>query len=378
MKIGIDARLYGTKHAGLGRYTLELVDKLQEIDQQNEYVIFLQAGNFEECRIKNINFRKVLADFKAYSFGEQLLFPSLIRRQKLDLMHFPHFNVPFIYRGRYVVTIHDLIISHHPNSRATTLPPWLYKLKLYIYNLVVKSAAQRADKIIAVSNFTKKDVISLLAVKEDKIKVIYEGFNLPSSTEGECQKLLERQGIGDEFLLYVGAAYPHKNLEKLIQAFEMICSRTPGLQLVLVGKLNFFYERLKQYVLDNHSEINNLIIFTGYLSDQELSCLYQRAKLYVFPSLIEGFGLPPLEAQAYNLPVVSSDSSCLPEVLGDSAIYFKPDDFKDMAEKIMLGLCDVPLRSRLAEKGSLNIRQFSWEKMAQEILALYYSTFTKS
>lgn len=371
MKIGIDARLYGTKHAGLGRYTYELVNKLQEIDTQNEYVIFLQAGNFEECTVKNKNFRKVLADFKAYSYGEQLLFPSLISRQKLDLMHFPHFNVPFFYRGKYLVTIHDLIISHHPSSRATTLPPWLYKLKLLLYNLVVKSAAKRASRIIAVSEFTKTDIIKLLGIDGKKISVVYEGFNLPASTDNECQKLLQQQGIGNDFLLYVGAAYPHKNLERLIQAFEIIHPEAPDLQLVLVGKLNFFYERLKQYVLDNHSEIKNQIIFTGYLSDEALSCLYQNAKLYVFPSLIEGFGLPPLEAQAYDLPVISSDAACLPEVLGDSAGYFDPNSAQAMAEKVSLGLNDLQLRGQLAEAGKRNLQRFSWEKMAQEILTLY-------
>ncbi len=373
MKIGIDARLYGTKHAGIGRYVYELVNKLQSIDRENEYVIFLQADNFAECRITNKNFHKVLADFKTYSLGEQILFPFIIAKQRLDFMHFPHFNVPFFYRGKYLVTIHDLIISHHPSSRATTLPPWLYKLKLLLYNLVVKSAAKRASRIIAVSEFTKTDIIKLLGIDEKKISVVYEGFDLPPGTDSECQKLLERQGIGDEFLLYVGSAYPHKNLEKLIQAFEIIHSEAPSLQLVLVGKLNFFYQRLKQYVLDNHPEIKHQIIFTGYLSDEDLSGLYQRAKLYVFPSLIEGFGLPPLEAQAHNLPVVSSDASCLPEVLGDSAIYFKPDNINDMAEKISFGLNDAALRSRLAVAGKRNIQRFSWKKMAEEILDIYYN-----
>jgi glycosyltransferase involved in cell wall biosynthesis len=216
--------------------------------------------------------------------------------------------------------------------------------------------------------------MKLLGIDEKKISVVYEGFALPVSTDQECQKLLQQQGIGNNFLLYVGSAYPHKNLEKLIQAFEIIAQEAAGLQLVLVGKLNFFYERLKQYVLDNHPEIKNRVIFAGYLSDEDLSCLYQQAKLYVFPSLIEGFGLPPLEAQAHNLPVISADASCLPEILGASASYFDPNDIKDMAEKISLGLNDFQLRQRLAEAGKINIQRFSWEKMAQEILALYQNS----
>lgn len=404
MKIGIDARLYGTKCGGIGRYAQKLIEQLEKIDNGNQYVVFLQKDAFEEYQPKNANFSKVRADFRAYSWQEQLLFSSLIKKCGVDLMHFTHFNVPILYNGKFIVTIHDLIISHYPDSRATTLNPLLYRIKLFFYNIVVKSTAKRAQKIIAVSEYTKNDVVKFLRVAPEKITVTYEGYDIPKepfdASYPPCLKNETEGGQNSEYLLYVGSAYPHKNLEKLLLTFKKVITSanhplpllgkereeisedigkpplTPpwkggdgSLKLVLVGKKNFFYDRLAEEIkkLDLHDDV----MLPGYISDEKLVCLYKNAKLYVFPSLIEGFGLPPLEAQSYGVPVVSSSATCLPEILGDSAVYFDPQNTEDMAEKILSVLNNENLRQDLISRGYENIKRFSWRDCAQKTLSLY-------
>jgi len=402
MFIGIDARLYGPRHAGIGRYTMELVKNLERIDSVNQYVIFLQRDNFDAYQPSGSNFRKVLADYRAYGWQEQLLFPFLLRQYKFDFVHFTHFNVPLFYRRKFIATIHDLIISHYPSSRSTTLNPLIYNIKLFFYRLIVKSTARRAVRIIAVTDYTKNDIVKFLDVPDKKITTVYEGVDLPPTSSGGWE-ILDRLGISGDFLLYVGSAYPHKNLEKLIDAYYLVGKKYPFLQLVLVGKNNFFYERLKEFVAKESVAVKNglkdypvgfkannkildvegtketqpagsvikRIIFSGYLNDQDLVAVYQAAKLYVFPSLIEGFGLPPLEAQSYGIPVVSSNATCLPEVLGDSVVYFNPHSAEDMAEKILSVLDSDDLRRQLIAKGTENVKRYSWEKMGREILENY-------
>ncbi len=372
MRIGIDARLYGTKHAGIGRYTAELIKNLEKIDSTNDYFIFLAKSNWAEYEPNNPKFTKVSADFKVYGVFEQLLYPFQLYSYKLDLVYFTHFNVPILYAKKYFVTIHDLIISHYPSSRATTLNPWLYKIKLLGYNFIVSMAAKRAKKIIAVSEFTKSDIVRLLKIRRDKISVVYEGVDLPVQANLDCQAVADKFGLDKDFLLYVGSAYPHKNLEKLIEAYFLIEKESQKLQLVLAGKKNFFYKRLEEWLKEKYGDRADQVILTDYLTDEELVCLYDQAKLYVFPSLIEGFGLPPLEAQSYGLPVLSSDKSCLPEILGSSALYFDSENVLDMAEKIESALKDESLRQQLKEQGLANIKKYSWSKMAREILSLYF------
>ncbi|MFA6526736.1 MAG: glycosyltransferase family 1 protein [Candidatus Buchananbacteria bacterium] len=371
-RIGIDARLFGTKHGGIGRYTVELIKNLELQDKSNKYFIFFAKDNFDEYSPSIDNFKKVHADFKVYGVFEQLLYPFLLYKYNLDLMHFAHFNAPILYGKKYIITIHDLIISHYPSSRATTLNPLLYKIKLGAYHFLINAVAKRAKKIIAVSQYTKNDIVKFLNVKSEKVSVIYEGVDLPKGDAAADVSILDKLGIKGDYLVYVGSAYPHKNLEKLIEAFELLNKDYPDLQLVLVGKKNFFYKRLEEFAMNNVSpRALERIIFAGYQADENVARLYQQAKLYVFPSLIEGFGLPPLEAQSYGLPVVSSDRSCLPEILGDSAIYFDPENTADMANKIKLALTDDTLRSKLTAKGYENVKKYSWSKMAVEIIDIY-------
>ncbi|HNZ73391.1 MAG TPA: glycosyltransferase family 1 protein [bacterium] len=373
LKIGIDARLYGPGHAGIGRYIQKLIEGLAAIDGKNEYFIFLDRAGFAVFEVPGANFKKVLADYPVYSVKEQLQLPYLLAKYKLDLVHFPHFNVPWFYRRPFVVTIHDLIISHYPDSRATTLPLVLYRLKLFFYRLTVKSAAKRAATIITVSQFSKDDIVNSLKIRPEKINITYEGYDPPLDRSSDCRQVLERFNLNHNYLLYVGSAYPHKNLDNLLHAFRYLIQDHDQLQLVLVGKETFFYQKLKQQIDD--SGLTGRVILTGFVDDNDLACLYAGAEAYVFPSLIEGFGLPPLEAQSYDLPVVSSNATCLPEILGQSALFFDPNDPYEITQKIKTVLHDHLLREDLIRRGRENLKRYSWSVLARNTLNIYRQIF---
>lgn len=372
MRIGIDARFWGPGGKGLGRYTQKLIEKLESIDRENQYFVFLTEENFSEYVPKNKNFQKVLADYRWYSFSEQWNMPRLLNKYKLDLVHFPHFNVPLFYVRPFVITIHDLILLHFPTIRSTTLNWAWYWLKFLAYKLVIWSAIHRARKIITVSEFTKKDILENYAVLESKIEVTYEAADNVESVsvadEKKSGQTLAKYGIIRPYILYVGNAYPHKNLERLISAFAQVHQGNRELKLVLVGKEDYFYRRLKSIVAKK--KISN-VIFAGFVADSDLNEVYREAMVYAFPSLYEGFGIPPLEAMAMGVPVASSNHSCMREILGESALYFDGRNEKDIAEKIEKIISDVELRNDLIRKGSEQVKKYSWEKMAKKTLKIY-------
>ncbi|MFA6271988.1 MAG: glycosyltransferase family 1 protein [Patescibacteria group bacterium] len=370
MRIGIDARFYGPTRTGPGRYTQKLVDYLQEIDDKNEYVIFLRKDNWDEFQPKNSRFKKVMADYRWYSLSEQLCMPWKIRQEKVDLMHFPHFNIPIFYGGKFVVTIHDLIITHFPTRRATKLGPVLYKAKQTGYRIVIWMAAKRAKRIITVSQFSKQEIVKHFKVKDEKVVVTYEACDAPRQGEGNFSEIAERYNITKPFLLYVGNTYPHKNLERLVIAFKKLREEEKvDVQLVLVGKRDYFSERLESSVKEQG--IANNVIFTGFIKDSELPLFYRSAMLYVFPSSIEGFGLPPLEAMSYDLPVLSSNAPCMPEILGDAAKYFHPDEISDIVQVLKEAILNKQLQEDLRAKGREHIKQYSWKRMVEKTYSIY-------
>ena len=369
MRIGIDARFYGYIGKGLGRYTQKLIENLEKIDAENQYCVFLRKENWDEYKPVKSNFFKILADIPWYGWREQLQFPRLLKKLELDLVHFPHFNVPIFYKGKFVVTIHDLILLRYPTKKASALSPFFYFFKKIAYGIVIRQAVKKAEKIIAVSKQTKRDIKKYLGVPEKKIIVTYEAIDLSQNMPGDpCGKILEKYGIMKPYLLYVGNAYPHKNLERLVLVFREISKKHPHLYLVLVGKEDYFYKCLKNFVSKNFVK---RVIFADFIPDGDLGIVYSEALLYVFPSLCEGFGLPPLEAMAKNIPVASSNASCLPEILGEAAIYFDPEGMAEIAEMIEKALSDAGLRKKLIESGKQQIRKYSWEKMAKQTLEVY-------
>jgi len=367
MKIGIDCRMFGSGF-GLGRYTQQLVNHLLEIDKDNQYILFFRNNNFKELGdIKNSNVKIVIADIPWYSWAEQIKFKKIIKKAQVDLMHFPHWNIPLLYNDPFVVTVHDLIMYHYPRPEATTLGPVKFWIKDKLHRIVLNHAVKKAKHIIVTSEFTKQDIHETLGVALEKMTVTYQAPFVQGYKDTRIQGHKNDFGINKPYVLYVGAAYPHKNLDNLLKAWE-IFDRDYGeaYQLVLVGKEDYFYNNLKSKIINHKS-----IIYLGFVPDDELVELYSTASLYVFPSKYEGFGLPPLEAQSFGVPVVSSNASCLPEVLGESALYFDPDSAEQMAEVIYRGLTDENVRLELKQNAQENLQRFSWSKLAGDTLKIY-------
>lgn len=370
MKIGIDARLWS--ETGVGRYIRNLVTELQTLDKKNEYVLFVRKADYDKVssQISNNKFKIKVADIRWHTVEEQVKFPQILNKENLDLVHFPYFSVPVAYKKPFVMTIHDLIINHFPTGKASTLPQPLYQLKRIGYKHIVSSAMKNAKKIIVPLNAVKDDLIKTLDVPESKIMVTTEGFD-----EGILHKVTSSHLPNAKYFLYIGNAYPHKNLERLVEAFVEFKKEEEDVQLLLVGKEDYFYKQLSQQIKNAHLE--DSIVFVGQVHDEELANIYKNAIALLSPSLMEGFGLPALEAMALNCLVVVSDIPSFREVCQDAAIYFDPYSIEDIKEKMKFAFSsDKKSRQEYIKKGLRRVNNFSWKKMAQETLNVYESSFS--
>lgn len=372
MRIGIDARFYGTLGKGLGRYTEKLIQELEKIESQDEFVIFLRKENYDEYVPRSSRFTKVLADFPWYGWREQILFPKLLLSYRLDLMHFPHFNVPLFYRRPLVVTIHDLILLHYPTVKASELSPFLYWLKYVVYRFVIGSAIRRAKTIFTVSRFTEKDLVEAYPRAARKICMTYEAADTacPLLSREEERKALQALGLsfrgeGTPYVLYVGNAYPHKNLGLLLRVAKLL----PEKLFVCVGKEDYFYAELKEET--KSLKLEN-VLFVGFVPDRLLPTLYREAESYFFPSLYEGFGLPALEALAFGTPVVLARAGALPEVVGEAGVFFNPKNLDEVKNKIELMGKNEALRQGMKKLGYERVMQFSWSSMAAQTREEYH------
>jgi len=369
MRIVIDGRLWS--ESGLGRYIRNLITNLAKIDLENEYYILLLKKDYEKIDYLKNNFQKVLVDFKWYGISEQIKLPKLLRDLNPDLVHFPHFNVPILYRGKFIVTIHDLIHQHYKTRDASTHNNIVFHYKNFGYKKIFKSAVCNSSKILTPSKFVKNQLVDEWKIPDNKIEVTPEAVDnslidiLKQVDVGNFSKISQKWNIKKPYLFYVGNAQPHKNIKKLIKVFAQIKDKHPEYSLVLSGPNNYFWEQIKKISNPRGS------LFTGFVSERELVTLYKNAEVFIMPSLEEGFGIPVLEAMACNCPVISSNAGSLPEVGGDAAIYFDPNNENDMLEKICEVLDNVKLRKELIKKGQKRFQEFSWKKLARQTLEIY-------
>lgn len=358
--------MYSTRFTGIGRYVFELTRNLFEIDKKNEYYLFFNKPEYSSFTPPNNRVHKILVDAPHYSFKEQTKFLRILNSNKLDLMHFTHFNAPLLYNRPSIVTIHDLTLSFFPGKKMTS---FLHRLG---YHLTIKNAVKKAAKVIAVSKNTKKDLSKLLGTPEQKIEVIYEGV------DQNFKKSKSASPYNSPYLLYTGVWRSHKNLTNLIKAFHILKTEYdyPG-YLVITGRHDPVYA--KDILGETISlKLDNDVIFTGMVSEEKLINLYCNAQAYVFPSLYEGFGLSPLEAMQCGTPVAASNSSCIPEVCGkDNALFFDPKDPRDIAEKVYRITSEKTLREKLIANGLKHVKTFSWGKMAQHTHKLYNQILSK-
>ncbi|MBI4064971.1 glycosyltransferase family 4 protein [Candidatus Gottesmanbacteria bacterium] len=369
MKIGIDARLI--EETGVGRYIRNLVSELGTLDLKNRYILFLRKKSFNALKLPNSRWEKRLAEVPWHSVAEQFLMPWYFVREHLDLLHVPYFNVPLFYPGKLIVTIHDLTILHFDTGKATTLPLILYKLRRIGYIVSLAVGLRRAVKILAVSKTTKQEIIDHFGIDSGKIEVTYEGIDNKLKTQMSKLKT-EKRVIKDSYFLYIGNAYPHKNLETLLRAFQQLTVSISSLsktKLVLVGKDDFFYRKLKERV--EELSLSNQVIFFGEANDIQLKNLYTHAVALIFPSLMEGFGLPGLEAMAMGTPVVCSDIPVFHEIYGNAALYFDPRNPEDITTKLNTIISDNTLKNRLIEKGKNRTQAYEWSTMVEKTLRIY-------
>lgn len=358
MHIAIDARIV---NSSTGRYIERLLTYLEKIDSPHEFSVLVQKKDIEYWKPTKPNFRIVVADYYQYTFGEQLGFYFFLRTLNADLVHFCMPQQPLLFHGRSVTTVHDLNLVRITENEGM---PWpILKTKQAIFSFLLRTVVKRSARVITPTQYTKDDLLAYKRLPEDKVIVTYESADLVSENETTVESLIDR-----EFLLVVGRAETYKNQRGAIEAHQLLLIGHPTLQLVIVGKRDQTSRDLEEWTL---REGYRNITFFGFASDEQLAWLYNHCSTYVFPSFMEGFGLPGLEAMKHGAPVASSNATCLPEVYDDAAVYFDPSDHHDMAQKIDTILSSPAVRSELIEKGKKRAATFSWQRMAEQTLAVY-------
>lgn len=354
--IAIDARII---NSSTGRYVERLVSYLQTVDTKNKYTILVRKKDEDFWKPTAPNFSVMVADFDNYSFAEQTKFNTFLKRLAPDLVHFCMPQQPVRYKGKHVTTIHDLTLLKTYNSDKNW---FIYHAKQQVGKYVFKKVSRTSDRIIAISQFTKKELLDHVDIPEEKVSVIYEAADITNNAVRPYKHPYKH------YILYVGQQSDYKNIRRLAEAHQQLLHLNPDLGLILVGKLNASAQANQTY-LAQKSYKN--ITFTDFIEDDQLNWLYAHAEAYVFPSLMEGFGLPGLEAMLHGTPVVSSNATCLPEIYGDAANYFDPLDVSDMARAITEVLNNQALRLSLTKLGYKQVKKYSWKKMAEQTHQVY-------
>lgn len=354
--IAIDARKI---KSSTGRYVLELVTYLEKIDTTNKYKVLVLANEADYFTPKNPNFEVVVADFPHYSLAEQLGFNTFLRSLNADLVHFYMPQQPLLYTRPAITTVHDLNLVRVTEN---DMHPIELFVKKSIFKFLLRTVAHRTKHVIAPTKFTKDDLVSWAHISPNKVTVTYEGVT-------PVEKVTPVAGYENvPFIMYLGRAEPYKNNRRMIEAHQKILRTKPELKLVIVGAI----DELRQADIDwVKTNAYKNVDFLGWRSDEEAAWLHQRAIAYVGPSYMEGFGLPALEALTQGLPVVSANTTCSPEVLGDAAHYFDPFNVDDMARAINDVITDKDLRAKLAANAKPQAAKYSWAKMAQQTLKIY-------
>ena len=364
MRIAIDARKL--HDFGIGTYIRNVLRGLAGVDRQTEFIVLCRPADADAIGEIGANFRAVPETARPYSVGEQVRIPICLVRERAHLLHEPHYVLPPATRCRSVVTIHDCIHLMFPQYLPGRLAHAYARAAMW-------TAVHKADRILTVSDASKRDILRYFDIAPDKVSVIYNAIDerfLAPPDEERMDLIRQRYQLTHPFILYVGNIKPHKNLERLIDAFGRV--RTNGLEdlrLVIIGDEISKYPPLRQSV--HRHRLDKHVRFLGFQPYETLAAFYRLARVFVFPSLYEGFGLPPLEAMACGTPVVTSNVSSLPEVAGGAAILVDPYEPASVAEGITRAVTDESLRGELVTRGLARARDFSWAQAATSIHRIY-------
>ena len=356
MHIAIDARII---NSSTGTYVERLVYYLQKIDKKNRYTILVPSKDLTFFTPSAKNFSVMAADFKNYSFAEQTAFKKFLDDLNADLVHFCMPQQPVLYKGKHVTTVHDLNLLQTYNSDKNWV---IFHAKQLVGRYVFKKIGQTSAHIITPTQYVKDAYVKFAKIPASKVTVTLESADIFKD------KIKPYKHPFKKFLLYVGQQSDYKNIKRLGDAHQLLLKQYPDLGLILVGKKTKAHLKNEEYFIQK--EYKN-ILFTGFVDDDQRDWLFANCAVYVFPSLMEGFGLPALEAMGYGAPVASSNATCLPEVCGDAAHYFDPKSPYDMARAIDDILSNKALRDDLIEKGSKQIKKYSWQRMAKQTHKIY-------
>ena len=364
MRIAIDARKL--HDYGIGTYVRNLLRHLARIDQTTEYVVLCGGTDCQLVAELGANFRAVPEASPGYSIREQITVPRDLRRERADLFHAPHYVLPPLTRCKSVVTIHDCIHLRFPQYLPNKLGYAYARASLWV-------ASHQSSRILTVSEASKRDILNYFNVPPEKIQVIYNGIDerfSESPPEDDVARVRERYQLDHPFILYAGNIKPHKNVDRLIEAYSILRRRgVEHAKLVIAGEEISKYPSLRRLV--HRFQLHQHVRFFGFVPEATLAALYRLASVFVFPSLYEGFGLPPLEAMAAGAPVVTSNVSSLPEVVGDAALLIDPMDAGAIAEAMGRVLGDAQLRTDLIARGHARVRMFSWDRSVARIREIY-------
>ncbi len=377
MKVAIDARFFGPEGTGIGRYVEKLLENLEKIDHKNDYYILLKSSNFNLYNPKSKNFKKVLADANWYSLKEQILIPRILRKIKPDLVHFCHYNVPFLLPKKFIVTIYDLTKLEFGREASNINNRLVYFLKQMIFEILLRRSVKQARWVIAGSKTTKEKIVDLLSVEEDRIIPIYAGAddfigrNRKVKQNKEQVRLLNKLNIKTPFVLYVGNAAPYKNIDVILESLVYLDQK---ISFVYVSANAKFVEKLQNKVAI--LGIKERVVFAGFLSNEDLSILYEEALAYIFPSISEGFGLPGLESMASGCPVICSNTKVFREVYSDAALFFDPKNPVELSQRIKSLITNNLLKESLIAKGKKQVEKYSWARLTRETLEVYKKTLS--
>jgi glycosyltransferase involved in cell wall biosynthesis len=364
MKILIDARMYGLEYTGVGRYVMNLVKEIQKNDSQNDYIILLRPKYFRQLKLAK-NFKKVVADFGIYSIREQIGMPLIFFRERPDITHFVHFNVPLFFPGKFVVTLHDMT-THKTTSEGTNLPLIFFLAKKAVYKLLFKVAVKRSVKVIVPTQSVKEEICNYYKIDREKAVVIYQGLDRSflGKTRKEDKILKKHRLKKSKYLVHVGNIFPHKNIKRLIDALDVLRNEKISIKLVLVTKKNNFFLRTRDYIREK--DLGKQIVVFGFLTDQQLKSLYYYSLGYIYPSYSEGFGLQGLEALASGAKLLASDIPVFREVYGNCAFYFDPMNPYSIATAIKEAV-NMPPKEGVYDL----LKKYSWTKTAINTIEVY-------